>query len=105
MDDPYIIIGWAEGYLDEGGGPSKEEADTLALWKGMIEWTTTPPTEPGWYWVRSESKYKHTWIVEVSIKNGVAHMYSEMDSEDYPVWDGFATHWLGPLPPPEPPKG
>lgn len=64
----------------------------------VLEWTTEPPTQEGWYWAH-ESIVNAIVIVRVT--------------EDLRVRDVFVrsralgeyTHWLGPLPLPEMPKG
>ena len=60
-----------------------------------LEWTTEPPTEGGWYWIR----YPDGEIACVEVFYSLGNM--ETDS-DY-VLD-TVTHWLGPLPVPEPPE-
>jgi hypothetical protein len=66
------------------------------------KWTTTPPTEPGWYWVRN-IKGK-IWCDEVFKKDGVMCWWSEDENTFNSIILDYFTHWLGPLPPPEPPK-
>lgn len=71
------------------------------------EWTTTPPTEPGWYWVNSHRIYKYGKVEIVRLQ----HMDDYRFPNNYGVyptgrgpyrsWDEIkATHWLGPLPEP-----
>lgn len=73
------------------------------------EWTTEPPTEGGTYWawvhVENRSGKSYPQVIDIYIHEGEIHI-------DWPVsgyeWDpNFEvkdiTHWLGPLPVPEPP--
>ena len=58
------------------------------------EWTTTPPTEPGWYWVRQEMPSDTNWVT-------VKWQYDKSECVNE---EGIrTTHWLGPIPQPEPP--
>jgi hypothetical protein len=63
-------------------------------------WTTEPPTEPGWYWVKHK---RHTDVFMVSVAHDDDKVLT-VYSDGYPVPADNLTHWLGPLPPPEPPK-
>jgi hypothetical protein len=61
-----------------------------------LVWTTTPPTQAGWYWVVADGSLipivLHVRILESGDRyNG-----------DYNL--DHVTHWLGPLPVPEPPE-
>jgi hypothetical protein len=68
-----------------------------------IQWTTAPPTEPGWYWVKPEKPFYNEH------KDGVQVVYfdepyaSAVDDDCVKSSDEIAA-WLGPLPVPEPPK-
>jgi hypothetical protein len=55
----------------------------------ILEWTTNPPTQEGWYWVCVEDGH----ISATFIHNGAD-----------PKLMGDNVYWLGPLPVPEPPK-
>jgi hypothetical protein len=70
-----------------------------------LGWTTTPPTEPGWYWVKCDTGAVSVYLVNLA--NSVMGLYFESlgESWEYIMEDWKITHWLGPLPPPEPPKG
>ena len=58
------------------------------------EWTTTPPTEPGWYWVFTVGKELD--LIEYD------HSITAFGTDTpQPAW--LYTHFLGPLPVPEPP--
>lgn len=62
------------------------------------EWTTETPKEDGWYW----AKHKHADEIEiVRVEDGaVMEIF-------YDAWTDINSfsHWLGPLPVPELPKG
>jgi len=67
----------------------------------MLQWQTTPPTEPGWYWVAQRTNDPR---VTQYYFNGRMWMNSPKDYEYFP-YEEYFTHWLGPLPVPELPKG
>jgi hypothetical protein len=65
-----------------------------------LEWTTSQPTEPGRYW--AITNYEAMDVVDVVvIENGgsvwVVGCDESLKFKDF-------THWLGPLPVPEPPQ-
>ena len=68
-----------------------------------LEWTTTPPTVPGWYWVR-----KHNGDIDIDNVYECKGMFFIADGYfgdlDLAVTKASYTHWLGPLPIPELPK-
>lgn len=89
-----------------------------AHWRGVVQqWTTTPPTDPGWYWtldhrdweskkrggkmrptvvhVVRESDGLHCWVPGYDIE-------TEVENEMWGLED--FTHWLGPLPEPKAPS-
>jgi hypothetical protein len=74
------------------------------------EWTTEPPEESGLYWFRASNwKSDDKPVTEqsyISVINGVVSFRPLIDGyeweHEYEVKD--VTHWLGPLPVPEPPK-
>jgi hypothetical protein len=72
------------------------------------QWTTTKPTEPGWYWVDGPGiarAYPNGLCLELRTENGDLEVDMPIDAE----WIGFVTHYQGPirpsgpLPVPEPP--
>ncbi len=73
-------------------------------WQQLIlegMWTTTPPTEPGWYWVKREDEHREMY------RNGAIAYYSG-HSVMYPGSSArydlsSFSYWLGPLLVPEPP--
>lgn len=70
----------------------------LQSMKAML-WTTTPPTEPGWYWGCDGARESKPWVVFI-------------DGSGYVIMPGFIhkgaapyfTHFLGPLTVPAPPQ-
>lgn len=72
-------------------------------------WRTTPPTDPGWYWVIVPRHYvpgsKYNDIPEVGLvtyDNQLRVTY--LGGNSYDITRGSITHWLGPIPMPETPK-
>lgn len=72
------------------------------------QWTTTPPTVPGWYWAydtgpNSEDLNPFLQVVHVDYVDDklVFDAIGLFDSHEALDW---FTHWLGPLPEPEPPS-
>lgn len=70
------------------------------------DWTTEPPTEPGWYW--ATPRMVEGWE---DISPQIAEVYKNLSDRLKVLFDGNDdfdladfTHWLGPLPLPEPPK-
>lgn len=69
-------------------------------------WSTDEPTEDGWYWTLKGNIDEP--IPEIVFALGDMNMrHDERGVYDYPdmplVSFSFFTHWLGPLPKPEPP--
>ena len=61
------------------------------------EWTTTPPTKEGWYWVSSDGQriaHNPRWYFKTS--EGFRGTNKAIDK----VWK----YWYGPLSQPEPPS-
>lgn len=72
-----------------------------------LQWTTEPPTEEGWYWVKN--KYTGAHDIEPVYLVKVTHIENQVvwsieinggSGEDF----SYFSHWLGPLPVPEPPQ-
>lgn len=59
----------------------------------VLHWTTEPPTVEGWYWMMQPSGVPLCLYFDGRL--GIEDEY--LDFDDF-------THWLGPLPPPEPPQ-
>jgi hypothetical protein len=68
----------------------------------LQEWTKEPPTQEGWYWVRGPRDgfmivqyYNKKRVIKALIAGAGGNIhYGELK---------LITHWLGPLPVPEPP--
>jgi hypothetical protein len=78
-------------------------------WLEVLEWTTEPPTQVGYYWVYNKD-IGRTWAFMVEVhavgaeNTKLANELVARDSfgrRDRPLSE--FTHWLGPLPMPEPP--
>ncbi len=63
-----------------------------------LEWTTEPPKEVGWYW--AERKDRQREIIFIDPWNKSAYRVGQ---NAYVLKSEF-THWLGPIPEPEPPQ-
>jgi len=67
-------------------------------------WTTTKPTEPGWYWVVWRTHAPDRDLVYHNGRGGMLFLgWPEKDSSAVPHM--HFSHFLGPLPVPEPPEG
>lgn len=67
------------------------------------QWTSTPPTEPGWYWATTYEG--DTRAVELMVFQGALGIY-HVDNNDECEWSALPTEWLWwpiPLQPPEGP--
>lgn len=66
------------------------------------EWTTTPPTEEGWYWAVHALEGE---IVAVKFVGGGLVTWGGWNIDQTATSASVSdfTHWLGPLPVPEPP--
>lgn len=69
-----------------------------------ISWTQAAPVQEGWYWAW-DGKYQRILKVEMSIRGYVVRNYHPdvLERLDWIISDLSFTHWLGPLPAPEPP--
>lgn len=65
-----------------------------------FEWTTTPPTVEGWYWVKPRYLDDSIEPYIVEAKQGKAYVTGDDQPDDFDMF----SHWLGPLPVPEPPQ-
>jgi len=71
-------------------------------------WVTEPPTKPGWYWIYAIPEYENKpeiYFVDVFIHEGEPHFSFPIDGYEYDIHISphRTTHWLGPIPEPEPP--
>jgi len=64
-----------------------------------FQWTTEPPTQEGWYWGFHKNKTVYMFWVGLDDDNILMAYFN-----GYPVPFESHTHWLGPLPVPEPPN-
>ena len=62
----------------------------------VLQWTTEPPTTPGWYWL---DHWHKPAVVEVWELHAGELVFSEDDECATPVSIGKA--WAGPIPEPE----
>lgn len=65
---------------------------------GSLEWTTTPPTVEGYYWVTKRRGGIAVVQVVKGLKGRLVVDNGEYE-EEFQDWQA----WLGPLPEPEPP--
>jgi hypothetical protein len=90
------------GVVLRGGGLPDQPLDNIS--EEVFNWTTTPPTVEGWYWVCTNKGVPH--VVKVGLfgtgQTGNLWVYETGHSQAYDldVYD----YWLGPIPVPEPPK-
>jgi hypothetical protein len=86
------------------------QAHLLKVYSNGRGWTTDPPTEAGVYWIRVREEFEKEYeiiIADVAIwTNGNVYLNFPVDGfECEDKYDAkFVTHWLGPLPTPEPPQ-
>ncbi len=70
-------------------------------------WTSTPPTEPGWYWARSSDDVDHAVIFDVwrDVVGGTMEMFYAIGHEEPRLADELAgwLWWPIPIQPPEAP--
>jgi hypothetical protein len=66
-------------------------------------WTTTPPTEPGFYWaVDHQGDVDCVWLSDDDQIPG-AWLGVWVTGIEYPYALADFSHWMGPVPVPEPP--
>ena len=76
----------------------RAKADVIAVLLEQPSWTTTPPTEPGWYWHRdTESEFPVDRMVRVY---GKKCPFSRRENE-YHLKNLPPGEWHGPLEPPQ----
>ncbi len=67
--------------------------------KPACEWTRTPPTVPGWWWLRSDGNVNgHPIRVETNPRDG--GLFVQRNDEGWPVaryTEVFGAEWAGPL--------
>jgi hypothetical protein len=84
----------------EDGSDITGEKIAEAIRAADLQWTTTPPTQEGWYWAQWKDGKRE--IIEAF------HHIGSGDPMAYRGgWDSYDesdfTHWFGPLSVPEPP--
>jgi hypothetical protein len=106
--------------------PYNIEVDTGYMPGGSfvsLEWSSKPPAQTGWYWVKGSELDPRAGVVDkqtiMCLRLVVEEYYAANGSgphisRDFDIpaafYDGWipevknVTHWLGPLPPPEPPN-
>ena len=67
----------------------------------VLQWTTTPPTQGGLYKARQKG-VGTLWVEVWSLSGGWLPLIKTFGSDVDSGLEDF-THWLGPLPEPEPP--
>jgi hypothetical protein len=91
--------GKTPGGLDFTWGDEKVDFDYKVhtpKFARKMKWSTEPPKVEGWYWVKIEREPEVVYIQTVGYGFLTAHGHS-LDRRK-------PTHWLGPLPLPEPPQ-
>lgn len=70
-----------------------------------MDWKNWPPDEAGWYWARDKAAGAIE-IVKVSEEPEDGGFYVQGFDDDRQIYisDSRFSHWLGPIPKPEPPK-
>ena len=69
----------------------------------ILKWTTEPPTQTGLYRAIAKDNGMAYWVELTDLGNiGIFSVYYFGNNVMYSVSD--FTHWLGPLPVPEPPE-
>jgi hypothetical protein len=70
-----------------------------------VTWTTTPPTEPGYYWLRECPGYKRVVVKlcteDTPAARNVLTAFKCNDERGTPVSELPYAEWYGPLVPPE----
>jgi len=64
----------------------------------MSEWTTTLPTVPGWWWTWNGYE---AWPILLHEWQG--RLFHQITTDIEESVEKTGTHWLGPIPVPEPP--
>jgi hypothetical protein len=60
-----------------------------------LVWTTEPPTEPGWYWVKDQSNHSFSRVTVLRWSEGELH-------DSYNTWSRVEfSHFAGPIPEPQ----
>ena len=68
-----------------------------------LMWTTTPPTQEGWYWVRWTARTREPILIQVLRDEVDGDLVAWVAGAPQPFALSYFHPWLGPLPVPEPP--
>lgn len=106
ISDPEIESFWAES---EETGETFDEREPLRVSAEMTQWTTEPPTKPGWYWA-FDTRDKRCVMLEVWSWSGeVCYCFvhdngstTEIESHGAYQWQDFS-HFMR-IEPPEVPE-
>ena len=79
-----------------------ESVTSMSATGERMQWSTTPPTAPGWYWVK---RLRRIELVEVERFEHEGGMGVVVNGYKLTMPEVSYAHWLGPLPEPEAPKG
>lgn len=74
---------------------AKKPVGKLELWSPPLRWTTTPPTEPGWFWARRPAGDTGVVRVERDELDGALVVFSAGSECDLPT--SVFVGWCGPL--------
>ncbi len=66
-----------------------------------MEWTTEPPTKPGWYWHCDPERDGETQVFEVWLESGTLWL---SDYGEFVAVSRMYGRWMGPLDVPDPPE-
>jgi hypothetical protein len=100
--DPYVcgFVGNENAVTLDGCFTADGLEFILSKMRKALEWTTNPPTEDGWYWCYFAGAHEPLHCLPILLDQ---NREPWVDSEDN--WQlQRITHWLGPLPIPDPPK-
>jgi hypothetical protein len=63
-----------------------------------LEWSSDPPSEPGWYWERRNKSWDCISVIEVSEgRDGILEADRSMSFEDI-LRNKYPIEWAGPIP-------
>jgi hypothetical protein len=87
--------------------PEMRARHIMKVYSNGQGWTTTPPTVEGWYWAKIKpSKDTLDFTPDrycVYVRHDVDAWEAWCIPFEYNLSLNYFTHWLGPLPLPEPP--
>lgn len=79
------------------GGMFETESEAVASWnrRVILQWSTTPPMKPGWYWLQRDERLDVVCVLEngyVKIEETSVTVVYRMDN--LPTPDGCRVRWL-----------